>query len=78
MGGKTSTASKRKYNNANYEYIQVVAQKGNKDIIKQAAAQAGESVNAYILEAVRRRMVEDGCTPGQVKKEQQDVNEQQG
>lgn len=30
--------------------------------IQQAAAQAGESVNAYILEAVRRRMEQEGCT----------------
>ena len=46
--------------------------------IQQAAQIAGESVNAYILEAVRRRMVEDGYTPGLVKKEQQDENDQQG
>ncbi len=65
MGGKTSTASKRKYNSANYEYIQVVVPKGNKDVVKGAAAQAGESVNAYILEAVRRRMEQDGYTAEQ-------------
>lgn len=71
MSGKTSTASKRKYNNANYEYIQVVVQKGNKDIVKAAAAKAGESVNAYILEAIRRRMEQDGYVPESDKPKQE-------
>lgn len=44
--------------------------------IQQVAAQEGESVNAYILEAVRRRMVEDGYTLGEVKNERQDENDQ--
>ena len=48
MGGKTSTASKRKWNNENYEYTQLVTQKGEKERIKQAAKQAGQSVNAYV------------------------------
>lgn len=46
--------------------------------IRQAAQAAGESLSAYILEAVRCRMVEDGYTPGQIKKEQQDADRQQG
>lgn len=46
--------------------------------IRQAAQAAGESLSAYILEAVRRRMVQDGYTPGQIKKEQQDADRQQG
>lgn len=50
MGGKTSTASKRKWNNENYEYTQLVTQKGEKERIKQAAKQAGQSVNAYVVE----------------------------
>lgn len=35
--------------------------------IRQAAQQAGESLTAYILEAVRRRMLEDGYTAGQTE-----------
>ena len=46
--------------------------------IRQAAQAAGESLSAYILEAVRCRMVEDGYTPGRIKKEQQDADRQQG
>ena len=72
MGGKTSTASKRKWNNENYEYTQLVTQKGEKERIKQAAMQAGQSVNAYVVEAVRRRMEQEQMlsasdTPGVVK-----------
>lgn len=62
MGGKTSTASKRKWNNENYEYTQLVTQKGEKELIKQAAKQAGQSVNAYILQAVKHRMEEEQAT----------------
>ena len=72
MGGKTSTASKRKWNNKNYEYTQLVTQKGEKERIKQAAKQAGQSVNAYVVEAVRCRMEQEQMlsasdTPGVVK-----------
>ena len=70
MGGKTSTASKRKWNNENYEYTQLVTQKGEKERIKQAAKQAGQSVNAYIYEAVCARMQQENAmldTPGEVK-----------
>ena len=80
MGGKTSTASKRKYNDKTYQRIvlDVLADSQQcKEEIQQAAAQAGESLTAYVVEAIRRRMAEDGYTPGLVKKEQQDVNDQQ-
>lgn len=60
MGGKTSTASKRKWNNANYEYTQVITQKGEKELIKQAAQNAGQSVNAYIVQAIKTRMEQEG------------------
>lgn len=70
MGGKTSTASKRKWNNENYEYTQLVTQKGEKTLIKQAAQRAGQSVNAYILQAIKFRMEQEATessTPGMVK-----------
>ena len=56
MGGKTSAASKNKYNASAYDRINLVVPKGDKDIIKAAADKAGQSVNAYILEAVQQRM----------------------
>lgn len=60
MGGKTSTASKRKYNSKVYEYVQLVVPKGSKDKLKQAAQNAGQSVNAYIMQAVRARAESEG------------------
>lgn len=59
MSGKTSTASKRKYNNANYDYTQLVTPKGEKEKIKAAATAAGQSVNNYIYQAIRRQMEQD-------------------
>lgn len=49
-----------------------MTQKGEKERIKQAAKQAGQSVNAYVVEAVRRRieqeqMLSASDTPGVVK-----------
>lgn len=60
MGGKTSTASKCKYNAKAYDRLYIVVPKGDKDKIKAAAEAAGQSVNAYILEAVQQRMTADG------------------
>ena len=60
MGGKTSTASKAKYNAKAYDRLYTVVAKGDKDKIKAAAEAAGQSVNAYILQAVQQRMTADG------------------
>ena len=56
MGGKASAASKNKYNAKAYDRINFVVPKGQKDIIKAAAEAAGQSTNAYIVQAVRDRM----------------------
>ena len=39
-----------------YDRINFLVPKGEKEIIKAAADQAGKSVNAYILEAVHEKM----------------------
>lgn len=39
--------------------------------IRQAAQAAGENLSGYILEAVRRRMVQDGYTPEQAGQTEQ-------
>lgn len=66
-------AANKKWNDANlkdkYDRIQLVVPKGEKDVIKAAADQAGESVSAYIVAAVRERMEREGVcfgisTPG--------------
>jgi uncharacterized protein (DUF1778 family) len=59
MGGRTSAASKNKWNEKAYDRINFVVPKGQKDIIKQAAEKVGKSVNAYIWEAVQNRMEQE-------------------
>ena len=56
MGGKTSNESKRKYNEKSYDRIQLVVKKGRKAEIQAAAEKQGESLNAYVIGAVERRM----------------------
>lgn len=68
MGGKTSTASKQKYNAKTYQRIVLDVRVDSpqcKEQIQKAAQEAGESLSGYILEAVRRRMEQEGCTTEQ-------------
>ena len=65
MGGKTSTASKQKYNAKTYDRLVLnlrMDSQQSKQAIEQAAQAAGESTTAYVVEAVRRRMEHEGCT----------------
>ena len=72
---KTSAAQQRavhKYVKNNYDRLELSVPKGEKATIQQAAKQAGQSVNAYVVEAVRRRMEQEQMlsasdTPGVVK-----------
>ena len=69
MGGKTSTASKRKFNDKTYQRIVLdvrIDSDVNKKAIQQAAEKEGQSLTEYMLEAVRRRM-EQEQNPGVVK-----------
>lgn len=62
MGGKTSTASKRKYNDKTYQRIVIdvrIDSSVNKEVIQQAAQIAGQSLTEYILESVRRRIEQE-------------------
>lgn len=45
-----------KYNAANYDRIEIKVPKGEKEQISSAAAAAGQSVNAFINQAIRQRM----------------------
>ena len=70
MGGKTSTASRTKYNAKTYERLALnlrIDSPQSKKAIEQAAEEAGESATAYVVEAVRRRMEQEGY-PGRVVK----------
>lgn len=46
--GKTSTASKNKYNEKAYDRVNLILKKGQKDIIKKHAKSRGMSLNGYI------------------------------
>jgi uncharacterized protein (DUF1778 family) len=70
MSGKTSTASKAKFNAKTYQRIVLdirMDSAQNKEAIQAAAEQAGESVTTYILEAVRRRMEQEQAQAEQTK-----------
>ena len=59
MGRKYTEARKennRKWDTANLDRVSLAFPKGQKDTIKAAAALCGESVNAYILGAVRDKL----------------------
>lgn len=45
-----------KFINEKYDRINLTVPKGEKEIIKEKAAEAGESVNEYINKAIRQRM----------------------
>lgn len=45
-----------KYKRTKVDNIQVVAPKGEREIIKKAASDAGQSLSQYILQAVHERM----------------------
>lgn len=58
---KKQQASVNKYVKANYDRINVTFQKGEKEDIKAIAAMHGESVNAFIVRAVREAMARDSA-----------------
>lgn len=60
MGGKTSYASKKKYQDKVYDRIGVVVPKGMRDQIKQFATENNKSLNAFIVEAIKKKMERSG------------------
>ena len=57
---KKQQASVNKYVRANYDRINVTFQKGEKETIKAHAEARGESVNAFIIRAVREALEREG------------------
>lgn len=57
--GKASTKAQNKYINKKYDRINLVVEKGNKEIIKAHAEEKGESVNAFINRAINETMKMD-------------------
>lgn len=60
MGGKTSTASKTKYNAKAYDEIKVRVHKGEKEEIKAFAASKGLSLNEFVTTAIADAMNKAG------------------
>ena len=54
MGGKTSTASKNKYNAKAYDRLNVVVKKGMEPLIKELAENMDMSTNALIIYALEK------------------------
>lgn len=58
MGGKTSTASKNKWNKENYDRVALIIPKGQKGVWQAAAEAEGVSLNQFIKEAVETKIKE--------------------
>ena len=56
---KAQQKAVNKYMKSNYDRVNLVMPKGQKDIIQAHAAQQGESVNAYINRAIDEAMQRD-------------------
>lgn len=55
---KAQTAANKRYNLKAYDRIEITVPKGDREIIAQAAAAAGMSVNAFIKEAISTKITE--------------------
>ena len=51
---KTSSAVKNKWMQENYDRVNIMVKKGEKDILKAAAAARGESVSRYVIDMINR------------------------
>lgn len=49
-------AANKRYSDKAYDRINIAIPKGRKKIIRQAAERAGQSVNAYVQQAIQERM----------------------
>ena len=56
MSGKTSTASKRLYNEKAYDRISLVVKKGRREELKAYAESKGMSINGYINKLIDEDM----------------------
>lgn len=58
--GTSRTKANNKYNAKAYDRLSVQVYKGYREVIRSAAAKSDESTNAYIIEAIDRRMKSEG------------------
>ena len=60
---KAQQKAVHKYVKKNYDRLELTVPKGQKDIIKAAAENAGESLNTYVRNAINQRMERDASNP---------------
>lgn len=60
---KAQQKAVHKYVKSNYDRLELTVPKGQKDIIKAAAENAGESLNTYVRNAINQRMERDASNP---------------
>lgn len=60
---KTSSSVKNRYNAKAYDQLPIRVPKGQKQVIQEAAAALGESLNGYVIKAVDERLERDTSTP---------------
>ena len=48
------------YIKSNYDRVGIVMPKGRKDVIKEKAMEAGQSMSEYVNQAIEERMERDG------------------
>ena len=58
--GSAATRAKNKYNAKTYDRISLIVPRGEKEKIRQAAAEQGISMCQYVYAAILDRMQEDG------------------
>ena len=58
---KAQTAANKRYNLKAHDRIEITVPKGNREIIAQAAAAAGMSVNAFIKEAIEAQIAKQSA-----------------
>lgn len=61
-----------KYVKTHLDRIELKGKKGLKNTLNYAAGLAGQSVNAYILQAIAERMQRDGFQPPAVEAEEEE------
>ena len=60
---KAQQKAVHKYVKNNYDRLELTVPKCQKDIIKAAAENAGESLNTYVRNAINQRMERDASNP---------------
>ena len=63
---KAQQRATNKYKKSNYDRIELVVPKGNKEAIRTVAEVHGQSINAYISTAIEERMKRDTEGPQEV------------